>query len=81
MVERAQRDGRTRVAIVPTGLAYTWVRGKTWQACVRFGPALFLKDFASNDEALHTVEERVQALSSAPPSTVLPEEPGETHCS
>jgi putative membrane protein len=65
MAERAQKDGHTRVAIVPTGLAYTREQGNTWLVRVSFGPALFLEDFASSNELLHTVEERVQALSYA----------------
>jgi putative membrane protein len=78
MVERAQRDGSTRVAIVPAGLVYSRGSGKTWRARVRFGPALFLQDFASSDEALRVVQERVKALSYAPPSAALPERSGES---
>ncbi len=77
MAERAQKDGQTRVAIVPAGLTYTRVRGKTWLAWVRFGPALFLNDFANSNQALHVVEERVRALSFAQPSSVSSESPRE----
>src|SRR5579885_3679993 len=76
LVELAERDHRTRVAIVPAGLMYTST-GKGWQATVQYGQALFLSDFASHEEALHTVEERVQALSLAL-SSVTPLPPGET---
>lgn len=76
LVEQAERDHRTRVAIVPAGLMYTRT-GKGWQATVQYGQALFLTDFASHEEALHTVEERVQALSLAP-SSATPLPPGET---
>ena len=65
MVEMAERDGRTRVAIVPTGLIYRRARDTYWQATVRFGPALYLGDFASTEEARLAVEERVQVLSHA----------------
>ncbi|HEX7733286.1 MAG TPA: carotenoid biosynthesis protein [Ktedonobacteraceae bacterium] len=74
MVERAQKDGHTRVAIVPAGLAYSSLRGKAWRVHARFGPALYLEDFASGEQALRTVEERVQALSAATHSlSELPE--------
>lgn len=75
LVELAERDHHTRVAIIPAGLMYTR-SGKTWQTTVQFGQALFLADFASSQEALYTVEARVQALSlSSPPLAPLP--PGE----
>ena len=75
LIELAERDHRTRVAIVPAGLMYTRV-GKGWQATVQYGQALFLTDCASPEEALHTVKERVQALSLAP-SSAAPLPPGE----
>lgn len=75
LIELAERDHRTRVAIVPAGLMYTRT-GKGWQATVQYGQAIFLTDFASSEEALHTVEERVQALSLAP-SAATPLPPGE----
>lgn len=81
MVERAQKDGRTQVAIVPAGLEYSRGRGKNWRARVRFGPALFLKDFTSSEEVLHAVQERVQALSYALPSAALPARSGEERSS
>lgn len=63
LAELAERDRKTRVAIVPVGLNYTRERGKRWHATVRFGQALFLSDFASDEQVLHAVEERVHALS------------------
>jgi 1-acyl-sn-glycerol-3-phosphate acyltransferase len=65
MVEMTERDGLTRVAIVPAGLIYVRERDTHWQATVRFGPALYLDDFASAEEARHAVEVRVQVLSHA----------------
>ena len=65
MVERTERDGRTRVAIVPVGLIYVKEHGNRWQATARFGPALYLSDFASTEEARLAVEECVQVLSRA----------------
>jgi len=63
LAELAERDRRTRVAIVPVGLIYTRGRGKRWHTTVRFGQALFLSDFASDEQVLRAVEERVHALS------------------
>ncbi|HEX4714132.1 MAG TPA: carotenoid biosynthesis protein [Ktedonobacteraceae bacterium] len=71
LVELAERDHQTRVAIVPAGLIYKR-DSKGWQATVRFDQALFLQDFASPEEALHTVEKRVQSLSRARSSADLP---------
>ena len=67
MAERAERDGRTRVALVPAGLAYTRERKRAWRVHVRFGQPLFLDDFPSGALALRAIEERVQALSSPLP--------------
>ena len=64
LIELAERDRQTRVAIIPAGLIYTGQRGRRWQATVRYGQALFLDEFASQEEALRTVEEHVQMLSS-----------------
>lgn len=78
LVELAERDHQTQVAIVPMGLVYTRNGGR-WQVTARFGQALFRKDFVSADETVRTVEVRVQALSrssspllSSPPGEVLP---------
>jgi uncharacterized membrane protein/1-acyl-sn-glycerol-3-phosphate acyltransferase len=79
MAEQAERDGRTQVAIIPAGLIYTRERGKGWHATVRFGPALFLSDFASAEQLRRAVEARVHALSSAlPPPATSSHTPGET---
>src|SRR5947209_5787646 len=63
LAELAERDGRTRVAIIPAGFTYTREGDKPWQATVRFGSALFRSDFGSSEQLLQAVEERVQALS------------------
>lgn len=76
MVERAQKDMQTRVAIVPAGLEYTRVSGKSWHVHARFGAPLYLADFASGEQALRAVEERVQALSAPThPFSALAETP------
>lgn len=72
LVELAERDGRTRVAMVPAGLTYTRERGSHWQATLRFGSPLYLADFARAEEARERVEERVLALSSPVFSGVQP---------
>src|SRR2546427_11009039 len=65
LAELAERDGKTRVAIIPAGFTYTRVGDKSWHATVRFGSALFRSDFASTEQLLQAVEERVHALSYA----------------
>src|SRR5579863_473750 len=69
MVELAERDRQTHVAIIPAGLSYTQVKGKHWHATVRYGPALYRSDFANTEQLLLAVEERVQVLSASLPST------------
>src|SRR5205814_9999045 len=68
--ELAERDGKTRVAIIPAGFTYTREGDKPWQATVRFGSALFRSDFASSELLLQAVEERVHALSYAGPTSL-----------
>jgi uncharacterized membrane protein/1-acyl-sn-glycerol-3-phosphate acyltransferase len=72
LAELAERDGQTRVAIVPVGFTYTRVRGRRWYATVRFGPALFRNDFASTEQIRRAVEEWVHVLSSQTPEETLP---------
>lgn len=67
MAEQAEKDGQTRVAIVPVGLEYHRLRGKRWQVSARFGQPLYLKNFASGELALQAVEEQVRSLSYALP--------------
>ncbi len=76
LVELAERDRQTRVAIVPAGLEYTRQHGRRWQATVRYGQALYLDNFSSPEEALHTVEERVQTLSRSLASVASLDSPG-----
>ncbi len=67
MVELAERDRRTQVAIIPAGLSYTQQPGNRWHITVRYGPPLHLSDFASSEQLLLAVEERVHVLSGAVP--------------
>jgi putative membrane protein len=71
LAELVERDGKTRVAIIPAGFTYTRECDKRWHATVRFGDALFRSDFASTEQLLQAVEERVHALSSTVPPSVF----------
>lgn len=64
MAELAEHDGHTRVAIVPAGLAYSELQDHRWRAIVRYGPPLYLSDFANAEEVMLAVEEQVHALSA-----------------
>jgi len=64
LAELVERDGKTCVAIIPAGFTYTLDPDKPWHATVRFGPPLFRSDFASTEQLLQAVEERVHALSN-----------------
>jgi putative membrane protein len=60
----AERDGRTRVPIVPTGLDYA--RGDTWRLTVRFDqPVPFVPGVASGEQ-VRVIEEEVRRLSGIP---------------
>jgi 1-acyl-sn-glycerol-3-phosphate acyltransferase len=67
LVALAQRDGTTRVPIVPTGLAYT--RGSRWGLTLRFDPPRWLEAGTDHNLLLAAVEARVRALSTAQPAT------------
>lgn len=64
LVELAERDGRTRVAIVPAGFTYTLDR--RWDVTLRFGPPLWLPPDADRAAFLGTVERQVRDLSGGP---------------
>jgi uncharacterized membrane protein/1-acyl-sn-glycerol-3-phosphate acyltransferase len=74
LVELAERDGRTQVAVVPAGLAYVQERSNRgrWRVTVRFGQALYRRDFLSSEQMRRFVEEQVQLLSAAstPPASL-----------
>jgi putative membrane protein len=67
LAELAERDGRTQVALIPTGLMYT--QQKCWHVTLRFGPPLYLRDYADHQELARRVEASVRALSNAAPTT------------
>ncbi len=58
----AERDGHSRVAIVPAG--FTYLQNGGWQVALRFGPPLFRQDFAGENQLVQALEERVRALSN-----------------
>jgi len=61
IVELAERDGCTRVTIVPAGLRY--VRRRRWQVTLRFGSPLRREDFPTAQALVQSLEEWVQELS------------------
>jgi hypothetical protein len=56
MIDLAQRDGSTRVAVVPVGFHYT--RGPKWSVIARIGAPQF-------DPAADAIERSVRELSRA----------------
>ncbi len=82
LVELAEADGQTSIAIVPAGLAYRRI-GKRWHLTLRFGQPLFWRDFSSRAAFVQAVEHHVHTLSLIPdqPSgfDVRPQQEGETY--
>jgi 1-acyl-sn-glycerol-3-phosphate acyltransferase len=72
LIEQAERDRSTRVAIIPTGLSYSRSAGRRWQTTIRYGPARYRSDFTSAAQWLHAVEEDVHLLSSPTPPALPP---------
>jgi putative membrane protein len=62
LVEMAEKDGSTQVAIVPAGLTY--VENRRWHATLRFGPALSRDDYDTSAHLVQTIERQVHALSN-----------------
>lgn len=61
----AERDGRTRVAIVPTG--FTYERGDTgWRMTLRFDPPRYLERSRNHAAFARDIEARVRVLSEGP---------------
>jgi uncharacterized membrane protein/1-acyl-sn-glycerol-3-phosphate acyltransferase len=61
LVEMAERDGRTQVAIVPAG--FTYVQKGEWHITLRFGPALLRDDYSDSAQLVQSVEQQVHELS------------------
>jgi hypothetical protein len=68
-VALAERDGLTRVPIVPVGLEYR--RGDRWRLTIRFGPPITFAPGVDKDERVLAIEEQVRRLSSSPDGTAL----------
>ncbi|WP_201394068.1 1-acyl-sn-glycerol-3-phosphate acyltransferase [Ktedonobacter sp. SOSP1-85] len=62
LVELAERDKQTRVAIVPTGFCYTPGK-RRWQVTLRLGTPLYRQDYEGATALASAIEERVQELS------------------
>jgi putative membrane protein len=76
LAELAQRDGTTRVPIVPTGFAYEPLPGNRWQVVIRFGQPIWLDDPADAARVARVVEDQVRYLSNAaePVGAAIPQE-------
>jgi uncharacterized membrane protein len=61
LVEMVEKDGHTKVTILPTGLSYT--QQERWNVALRFGPALWRSDYSDSTHLLQAVEMRVRELS------------------
>jgi putative membrane protein len=61
LVEIAERDEQTQIAIVPVGLSYM-ERG-LWHITLRFGPALARSNYDNTAHLVQDVEKRVRELS------------------
>ena len=62
LAEMAERDGHTRVAIVPAG--FTYVQNGQWHVTLRLGPALSRRDYVDSEQLVKAVEGQVRTLSS-----------------
>ena len=61
LVEMAEKDGHTRVALVPAG--FTYVQKERWHITLRFGPAFFREDYSDSTHLVLAIEKRVRDLS------------------
>lgn len=60
----AEREGSTRVPIVPAGLEYA--RGERWRVTLRFGPPIALAPDVPHGAIVREVEAQVRRLSGLP---------------
>ncbi|HLH62406.1 MAG TPA: carotenoid biosynthesis protein [Ktedonobacteraceae bacterium] len=63
LIELAEKDRKTRVAIVPAGLSYTREQDKRWHTTVRFGYPHYRSDFDDIEQLVSAVEQDVRELS------------------
>lgn len=62
LMELAERDGTTRVSLVPAGFSYV-EDGKRWHIILRLGPPLFRADYPNEEQMMQTIEQHIQSLS------------------
>ena len=76
LVEMAERDGQTRVPIVPVGFAYEPLPGKRWQVMMRVGAPVWLDRATDRAHVVRIIEDQVRALSVPvePVSVTVPRE-------
>ncbi len=65
LVELAERDGETRVPIVPVGFAYEQMDRKRWQVVMRVGAPVWLNDTSDRARVAQMVEDQVRYLSKS----------------
>ena len=68
LVEMAERDEQTRVAIVPAGFSY--IQNERWNIILRFGPVLSLSNYIDSTHLVQDVERRVRELSDQMTGTI-----------
>ncbi len=70
LAEQAQRDGATRVPIIPVGFAYEPLdpKEKRWRVAARFGEPIFATPGQDRASLVQDVERRVRTLSGYPPA-------------
>ena len=69
IVEMAEKNGSTHVAIVPAG--FTYVYNNEWHITLRFGPALSRNDYNNSAQLVQVVEQHVHALSNQTASSAF----------
>lgn len=67
LVALAERNGATRVPVVPAGLEYERLRGERWRVVLRYGDPIVVGD-AGYREFMARVEQEVRRLSRLLPS-------------
>jgi len=71
LVKMAEKDGHTKVAIVPAGLSYVQDGRGCWNVTLRFGQVLSRSDFIDSSHLVHDVETSVRELSDEKKGTVF----------
>jgi uncharacterized membrane protein/1-acyl-sn-glycerol-3-phosphate acyltransferase len=69
IVEMAERDGSTHVAIIPAG--FTYIHNNEWHITLRFGQALSRTDYRNAAQLVQAVEQHVRTLSTQTTSSIF----------